>query len=179
MRHAVTDTAHDAELVGRFRDAAVQLHRDGADIITTSCGFLSPLQAALEDAVPVPVVTSVLIDLPDIRHLVGHGSAIGILTFDSRKLGTMHLPSATGPFAVSGLEDGYELYRVISNDHDHLDRHRAAEDALTSAKRFLGHSPDVSVIVLECTNLPPYQSDIENETGIPTYSIHEAIAKRI
>lgn len=179
VRDAVTDAAHDDGLVEGFIAAAQRLRRRGADIIATSCGFLSPLQSALEDAVPATIVSSVLIDLPDIRRSIDPGSAIGILTFDSRKLGFGHLPESSPPYQIAGLENGDELFPVISNDQPHLNEDAARNDALTSAKHLLGQDSEISVLVLECTNLPPYQPQIEELTGRPVYSIRNAIEERM
>lgn len=176
---AVTDQAHDERIINGFVDAARRLQDRGADIIATSCGFLSPLQPALEAAVSVPVVSSVLIDLADIRRALPASSAIGVLTYDGRKLNARHLPDRYGPYRIAGLEHGDELHRVISHDIGHLDRSAAERDALTSAKRLICQYPEVSILVLECTNLPPYQSRIEELTGKTVYSIQNAISARI
>jgi hypothetical protein len=179
VEQAVVTDGHNAEVIGKFRDAALRLRQQGADIIVTSCGFLSPLQAVLEDAVAVPVISSVLIDLAELREEIGEESPLGILTFDSRKLGSGHLSSMYGPYCISGLEDGDELFPVISADRLSLNRDAAKADALTAAKLLMMQSPDVKMIVLECTNLPPYQWAIEEFTGLPVYSILNAVDRRI
>ena len=51
----------DPAFLQPFIDAAVGLARDGATLISTSCGFLARYQSALQAAVPVPVVTSSLL----------------------------------------------------------------------------------------------------------------------
>lgn len=176
---AVTSNNHEPELVTRFVEAARKLHRSGADIIVTSCGFLSPLQAALEAAVPVPVISSVLIDLPRLRSRISLGGSLGILTFDSRKLGETHLPADSGPYRVAGLENGLELHRVIAGDLSRLDRDAAEQDALTLAKLLIRQYSDIKMLVLECTNLPPYQQQIAKQTDLPVYSILDAVQFRM
>jgi Asp/Glu/hydantoin racemase len=49
-------------------DEAHKLIAQGATAITTSCGFLSPLQDELQAALPVPVITSALWLLPRLRQ---------------------------------------------------------------------------------------------------------------
>ena len=48
----------DPAFLQPFIDAAVGLARDGAALISTSCGFLARYQDALQAAVPVPVAVS-------------------------------------------------------------------------------------------------------------------------
>jgi hypothetical protein len=176
---AVTESAHEPDLVAGFVTAARKLHRNGADLIVTSCGFLSPLQTALEAAVPVPVVSSVLVDLPLLRSGLEKDDEIGILTFDSRKLGEDHLPAEFGPYRTAGLETGNELYRVIAGDLPTMDHTAAMNDALTMAKLLIRQYSRVKLMVLECTNLPPYQQKIANSTGLQVYSIQDAVLNRI
>ena len=52
-------------LLEPFVAAGLRLAADGCGLITTSCGFLAVHQRALAAALPVPVVTSALLALPD------------------------------------------------------------------------------------------------------------------
>ncbi len=51
----VTDRPLADELVDHFIEQARALEKDGATLITTSCGFLFPLQSRIQAAVSVPV----------------------------------------------------------------------------------------------------------------------------
>ena len=53
-------------LLNTFCAHAIALEREGAKAITTSCGFLVLLQRELQDAVAIPVVTSSLLQLPEL-----------------------------------------------------------------------------------------------------------------
>ena len=83
----------DPALLGPFIDAARSLADDGARLISTSCGFLAGWQAELQAVVPVPVITSSLLQCADLP-------APGIVTFTDRKFNRMR-PSME---RVLGLE---------------------------------------------------------------------------
>ena len=51
-------------LLNAFIESGKQLVADGADGLTTTCGFLSLFQAELAQAVDVPVATSSLMQVP-------------------------------------------------------------------------------------------------------------------
>jgi len=157
---------------------AVRLAADGADLIATSCGFLAPAQDAIQERIPVPVLSSALILLPEIRSR--HGDApIGVLTIDSRCLGRHHYGSYySPPVVVEGVESGRELYRVISGDLTELDVDRAAEDVLLAAERLRRRAPDVKAILFECTNFSPYGQRVAAATGLPVYDLRTAILRR-
>ena len=78
-------------LGARFVAAARQLGEEGAGVITTSCGFLVLLQRPLQEAVGIPVVTSSLLQLP---QLLGEERQVGVLTIDAERLGSGHLQAA-------------------------------------------------------------------------------------
>ncbi len=160
-----------------FIDGASDLIENGATMITTSCGFLCVCQDEFEAALPVPVVTSSLTMLPALADKYGRDRPIGILTFDGHTLSKMTLPEGTGPVIIQGLEDGEELFPVISRDGLVLDPARAERDAINAARTLRARAPDMVAVVIECTNLPPYRDAIEREVGVPVYDFRDAIAK--
>src|SRR3546814_5686386 len=54
-------------LLMAFIEAGWALVEEGATLITTSCGFLVTAQKALAEALPVPVVTSSLLQIPQVQ----------------------------------------------------------------------------------------------------------------
>lgn len=170
----VTAEALPPGIVEQVRELARSLEAEGADLIATSCGFLSPLQDVLAESVAVPVVSSALWVMPHLRVMHGRSAPLGILTFDSRQLSPRHIPDH-GPYAVEGVEGGRELYRVIANDEAELKLGLARDDAVAAACRLMDRLPDCRAIVLECTNLPPYRDAIRQATDLPVYDIRQLI----
>jgi len=120
VSRVVTNSALPDDLVELIIAEAKALQSEGATIITTSCGFLSPLQQQIQTTVSVPVITSALWMLPVLRAQVGQEATIGIVTFDASRLSPHHVPD-TGPLAVEGLQPDDHLYQVISRDLPDLD----------------------------------------------------------
>jgi len=48
-------------------------------------------------------------------------------------------------------------------------------DLLDAAREMATTHPNVGAIVLECTNMVPYASDIRKLTGLPVYSIYSLV----
>ena len=63
-----------------FIAAAEELVSDGADAITTNCGFLSIFQKELSAAVRVPVLTSSLMQVSTVNMLLPGSSMFTVLT---------------------------------------------------------------------------------------------------
>src|SRR5258708_36261709 len=78
-------------LLDDFLAAARELVADGADGITTNCGFLSLYQRELAAAVGVPVATSSLLQAPFIESLLPPGKRVGIITVSKANLTQAHL----------------------------------------------------------------------------------------
>lgn len=155
--------------------AVVQLlEREGALAITTSCGFLVLLQDALQAAVRVPVVTSSLLQLP---HLLQRHGRVGVLTIGAEVLGREHLLCAGVPEAaladvvVQGVAPDSEFVRCILGNADRMDLAQAQADVVAAAQALKQREPALAHVVLECTNMPPYQAAIEQATGMRCWSL--------
>jgi hypothetical protein len=157
---------HRAEgLLDAFIEAGRELVADGADGITTNCGFLSLFQAELAEALAVPVATSSLMQAPLIQATLPPGRRVGILTISAETMTAEHLAKAGVPDGtpVMGTEGGAEFTRVILGDEPE------------AARAFVDANPDLGAILLECTNMVPYAADVRAATGLAVYSIHNFI----
>jgi hypothetical protein len=167
-----------AGLLDEFLAAAAELVRDGAEAITTNCGFLSLFQAELAARVRVPVATSALIQIPWVQAILPPGRRVGIITVSAGSLTPQHLVAAGAapdtPFV--GTENGCEFFRVlIRGEKQDLDVALAAADILDAGRTLVSRHPDIGAIVLECTNMPPYAFALREALGLPIYDIYSLV----
>ena len=165
---------HGAEgMLEPFIEGARALIRQGAEAITTNCGFLALFQAELSAALPVPVATSALMQVPMVQALLPPGKRVGVLTISAGTLTPAHLRAAGCPedLPVVGTDEGREFSRVILGNEDRLDVDAARADLVDAAQSLTQSHADVGAIVLECTNMPPYQADIAAATGLAVFSM--------
>jgi Asp/Glu/hydantoin racemase len=174
-------------LLPAFIAGAQALEREGVGAITTNCGFLARFQGQLAAAVRVPVFTSSLLMVPLASRMLGPGRRVGIMTVSAAALTREHLEAAgVGPdipVAIAGLETEKEFTRVLLGDEPELDVDAARDEHVRVARRLVGDHPDLGAIVLECTNMPPYNADVQRATGLPVFDVvslvrlvHEALA---
>src|SRR5205085_2561346 len=104
-----------AGLLPAFLDAAAELVRDGAEAITTNCGFLSLFQAEIAARAGVPVATSSLMQVPWVQAMLPPGKRVGVITVSAQSLTPRHLAAARVPLdtPIVGTEDGVEFFRVL------------------------------------------------------------------
>ena len=160
-------------LLEGFVSAGKSLAAEGVCGITTSCGFLSVFQRELAEALPVPVVTSALLQTEMVNRMLPAEKRVGILTISASSLTAEHLQCAGVPAGtpIATTEGGVEFTRAILNDEPELDVSLARQDNVEAAIRLVEENDDVGAIILECTNMAPYAADIAAATGLPVYSI--------
>ncbi|MGY4802490.1 aspartate/glutamate racemase family protein [Teichococcus aerofrigidensis] len=165
-------------LLQDFLDAAEELVCQGAEAITTNCGFLSLFQKELAAHVGVPVATSSLMQVPWVQAMLPPGKRVGLVTVSGSTLTPRHLEAAGVPSDIprEGTESGREFFRVlIRAEKDDMDVDLAEQDILDAGRRLVARHPEVGAIVLECTNMPPYAAALRQELGLPVYDIYSMI----
>lgn len=162
-----------AGMLEPFIEAGRDLIRQGAEVITTNCGFLALFQRELSEALAVPVATSALMQVPMVQAMLPPGRRVGVITISNASLTPDHLSAAGCPadLPVIGTEDGREFSRVILDNEPTLDVDKARADLVEAGQRLAAAHPDLGAIVLECTNMPPYQAAIRAATGLPVFSM--------
>jgi hypothetical protein len=167
-----------AGLLPDFLDAAAELVRDGAEAITTNCGFLSLFQAEIAAHAGVPVATSALMQVPWVQAMLPPGKRVGVITVSGGSLTPRHLAAAGVPLDTPfvGTEDGLEFFRVlILGEKDDMDIDLARQDILDAGARLMQRHPEVGAVVLECTNMPPYAKALQAELGVPVFDVYSLV----
>jgi hypothetical protein len=167
----ITDV--DPKLLEPFIRGGRELQEKGVRAITTSCGFLAPFQKELAAALDVPVFTSSLLQVQYVYPFLKPNQKVGVITANGQALGERHFEGAGIshiPKAITGLEHSHFAEMFFSGSNQ-LDEKRAEAELVEAAKKLVGENPDVGVIVLECTNMPPYAAAIHDAVGLPVFDI--------
>lgn len=170
-RRVVRDRADG--LLDAFVTAGQRLVARGAAGIMTSCGFLALHQAALATALPVPVATSSLLQVPLVERLLPAGRRVGVLTVSAADLTISHLTAvgAAADTAVGGLDPEGPFASALLGAETALDPALAEIELLAAADRLLARHPATGAIVLECTNMGPYAAALARHTGLPVFDV--------
>jgi len=172
---SATRVVHDraAGLLNAFVDAGRRLVDRGAAGILTSCGFMALHQATLAAALPVPVATSSLLQLPMIDRLLPAGRSTGVLTISAADLTPAHLAAvgARPDTPIGGLPPDGHFAKVFLGDRPGLDPRLAAAELLAAADQLLERHPTVGAMVLECTNMGPYSAALARHAGMPVLDV--------
>ncbi len=179
VANVVTDTPLPKALRDEVVIAANALALEGARCVTTSCGFFAAIQNDIAPRISVPMISSSLCLIPTLIASGAKLEEIGVLTFDSAKLGPAHYAGVNAPIpaAQNGIIFGKVLQKCISNDETELDLAQAQAEVVACAQALQRAHPRVTQIILECTNLGPYRDAINAATGLRAYDIRDAVER--
>lgn len=165
------------QLLDPFIQAGRELVGEGAKLLTTSCGFLVLFQQTLEDVLPVPVITSSLLIVPDLITQYGAGS-VGILTISKSSLSEDVLSAANIACGVpiASPPEGSVFVDAILGNQIYFDPTSVRNEIIDAATTLKRQHPELKAIVLECTNMAPFQRDIERVTGLAVYSLNTVLS---
>lgn len=172
------------ELTAAVVQAATKLVQEGAQLITSGCGYMIQYQEAVRAAVDVPVFLSSLLLAPFLEKMLPPDKALGIMVASKSSL-TQDMLEAAGLRAdigrrvvVAGLEDtpvfAPTWIRSKGPSID-LDPGAVQTDVVDTAVALLNDRPDVGMLLLECGNLPPYASAVQQAIGIPVFDFTSLI----
>jgi len=172
----VSSDAPDESLQRSLLNTARELQDEGCELIVTSCGFLGAMQQRFTEQLSVPVISSSLVLIPFLRAVYGSATPLGVITFNSQSLQPVHFNGHYDQqLHIAGVEQGSELFPVISENRETLDPEQACADVVAAAQALQKQHPGIKAILLECTNLPPYRDAVETATGLPVYDLVRAI----
>ena len=174
-----TNAGREEWILGAFVEAGAELVADGADGITTSCGFLSLYQERLASELGVPVAASSLMQIPFIERLLPPGRRVGVITASSETLGTEHLEAAGAlpDTPVVGAQEVSSSWppSTIPADRSEWDMAEAEGDMRTAGEMLVARHPEVGAVVLECTNMPPFSRHLSEHIRLPVFDIYSFV----
>ncbi len=162
------------ELASAVAQAASELESEGARLITSNCGFMVRYQGAVRAAVEVPVLLSSLLLAPFLERMLPQERALGIITANASALTqdvleAAGLPAKCQRFVVAGLEDSPSFASAFLTARGDLDVSAVETETVAAAVALLKRRPDIGMLLLECSELPPYAGAVQRATGVPVF----------
>ncbi len=165
---AVTSHPDRPRVLAALKANAEALAAEGAVGLSTSCGFLALYQDDLSAVSPVPVATSALLLIKQLKD-----RKVGVITASARNLTPAHLAAVGAPTDTPfvGLPEDSSFAETFIRNAPTLDRDRVEREAIAAGRDLVAKHPGIDTVVLECTNLPPYRKALEKELGLPVYDV--------
>lgn len=165
----------DPSLLESFMRGARDLAADGARAILTSCGFLAAAQSALAAAVPIPVFSSPLLQVPLAARTIGTGRRVAILTA-SEGLNETHFNgagwSATEiPVVQAAPAPGSHFVETFVGDRPEARPDRLREEVAALTRQVV-REHEIGAVVLECANFSPFAQTVRSIAKVPVFDLY-------
>ena len=164
---------HDMSILESVVEAGAALKREGVRAVTGDCGFMALYQQELARRLDLPVFMSSLLQIPFMVQLISERDKIGIVTANSRALDEEVLrpcgADLPGRLIVRGLEQCPNFSDAIIEEKSDLDTEKVEAEVVSTAVGLLRDAPDVKMLLLECSVLPPYGAAVQQATGLPVF----------
>jgi aspartate/glutamate racemase len=154
--------------------AAAGLQAEGVNFVAADCGLFSAFQKDIADALSIPFIGSALNLLPLIACFLPAYQKIGLITGDTRLLKSPHLEAVGADpdrLVVRGMENCEEFEKVVIHRRPKLDPEAMRAGVLAAAEELFQSEETIGAVVLECTNLITFRSDIQNQFNVPVYDL--------
>lgn len=163
-----------AEMTSAVTRAATELAREGAQLITSNCGYMIRYQKAVRAAVNVPVLLSSLLLAPFLERMLPREKALGIITASASSLTSdMFVAAGLSPdckrVVVRGLDNAPAFAAAFLMQHGDLDVKAVEAETVDAALAFVNDRPDIGMMLLTCSELPPYAAAIQRAISIPVF----------
>lgn len=168
------------ELASAVIQAAAELEREGAQLITSNCGFMIHYQEAVRAAVEVPVLLSSFLLAPFLERMLPRKKALGILTASASSLSpalleTAELSAISERVVIRGLEHAPSFSATFLTASGDLDVSAVEREIVEAAVSLLQERPDTAMLLLECSEFPPYAAAVQRATGVPVFDFTSLI----
>ena len=160
--------------IDRVIRTAIGLQTEGVNFIAADCGLFSPFQREIADALSIPFIGSSLNLIPLIAGFLPNRQKIGLITGDTRLLKSRHLEAAgadTERLVIRGMENSEEFQKVVINRGRKLDPDAMQAGVLTAVDDLFRSGESIGAVVLECTNLITFKSDIQQQFKVPVFDL--------
>ena len=162
------------EHIGHIIAVALELQREGVSFVAADGGLFAAFQRHIADALSIPFIGSSLHLLPLIAAFLPASQKIGLITGDTRMLKPAHLEAAGADplrLVIRGMEDNREFQNVVIHRGRKLDPQAMQAGVLAAVEDLFRSEQSIGAVVLECTNLITFRSDIQNQFGVPVFDL--------
>ena len=165
---AVTTHPDRPRVLAALKANAEALAAEGAVGLSTSCGFLALYQDDLASVSSVPVATSALLLIKQLKD-----KKVGVITASSGNLTPAHFEAvgAPGDTPFVGLPEDSSFAGTFLRNGLTLDRDVVEREVVAAGRALVARHPGIDTVVLECTNLPPYKKALEKDLGLPVVDV--------
>lgn len=178
----------DPTLLDDLIQTGKELEMEGCRAICGACGYFGHFQSQVRDALNVPVFLSSLVQIPWIKAVIRSEQKIGLICADKPSLTPDIWESCganPGECYIEEIPRGGEFESILKSDRGTFDNRKVCEEVVSTAAKMVENHPDIGAILLECSDMPPYASEVQKAVNLPVFDFitmiryaHSAVAQK-
>lgn len=168
----------DMSILPAAIEAAKWLETQGVRAITTSCGFWAYFQREIAEAVDTPVFLSSLLQVPFMCQGLSKTDKIGVLTATAKYLDSDFLQAVgvdESRIVVRGLEDKPYFRSHVLDEEPEINTDEICKEVVDAAEELVRQNPSIKMMLLECSELPPYAAEVQKKINMPVFDFYTMI----
>jgi len=163
----------DPSLIENIIQAGKELEVEGVRAICGACGYLGNFQKQVSSSLDVPVFLSSLLQVNMITQGLKKNEKIGVLCADKKsfKLKLLESCGISDPskLVVSGIGERPNFSSILKSDRGYFDNEGIKKEVVNAAKELVIKNDNIGALLLECSDMPPYSSLVQQEIGLPVF----------
>ncbi len=161
--------------VGEHVIAAGQnLVKRGVRIVLGACGSFANYQKNTAAALPVPTFLTVMMQIPWILPSLKSEQKIGVIAAAASALTPKVFDQAgiTDPGRLV-IDEAIKLESIIKMEECEadFDPGKLAKDMARLAKQMVTNNPEIAVVLIQCSDLPPFAAAIQDAVQLPVFDM--------
>ena len=158
-------------------EAAQWLELQGVRAIMGNCGFFGGYQNVVKERINVPFFSSSLMMLPMMVHSMPGNKKVGVITANGPNLiktqavenCNLSLEDKENRIVIMGCENGEEFSTAIMANTGVYNPAKVEQEIVDVANQMLRENDDIGAILLECTELSPHATAVQDAVRMPVW----------
>ncbi len=155
-------------------DAARALETAGVRAVVGACGSFANFQREVAEALSVPVVMSILVEVPFVLRALPRNRRLGIIFARVSSL-TTRVCEQCGIQELDRIvalgADDLPAFRPILEQRGVLESKALEQELVELAVRTVQSDSSIGAWLLQCSDLPPYSAAVQCATGLPVFDM--------
>ncbi|THB77124.1 MAG: hypothetical protein D3926_16160 [Desulfobacteraceae bacterium] len=152
------------------------LEDKGVRFAAADCGLFGPFTRDVTQHLSIPFIGTALDLVPLLQHHLPARQKTGIITGDTRILKPAHLDASgidPDSVVISGMENSDAFRQVVMERGNILDVSHMRSGVIQAAEAL--KDQNIGAVVLECTNLISFKTDIQGCLRLPVFDLTSLI----
>lgn len=164
----------EASLLEPIVSAARNLASRGVRAIVGACGSFAYYQKTVADAVDVPVFLSIMTQVPLLQQSLGSRKKLCIVCATEASMNARVFEQCcitdAARLVIRQMKGHPEFDRMLKGQ-DPMDPYRMRDEVVAVCTGAIRDEPTIAAFLLQCSDLPPFGTDIQTATGRPVFDM--------